>query len=409
MKILLRIIIYMALYLHVTTSSFCQWIQTPVPSADEILCLGTSGVNLYAGTYAQGIFLSTDNGNSWIPRNSGLTNLYVKSFIENDINIIIGTSAGGVFRSSDYGANWSIANNGLPTRTVNTFFLSGTNLFAGVMEDGVFLSNNNGDNWISVNNGLPTRDRDVYAFAIRASNLFTGIEDWGVYLSSNNGESWSPVNNGLTDIDVFALAVIDENIFAGSSGVFLSSNDGASWIAINNGLPITSNRVRTLVVNGTNIFAGFLYHGVYLSTNNGNSWVDVSDGLTSKRINALLVSGTHLFAATDSSVWRRPFAEMITSVQTQKNDFPITYELNQNFPNPFNPSTTITFSLASRSFVFLKVYDALGREVSTLVSEELPAGTYSRQWLCVDFPSGVYFYRLQAGTFSETKKLAILR
>lgn len=83
--------------------------------------------------------------------------------------------------------------------------------------------------------------------------------------------------------------------------------------------------------------------------------------------------------------------------------------LHQNYPNPFNPATTISFNLPSESFVSLKVFDALGREVSILVSKELPAGTYAREWNAAAFPSGVYFYRLQAGSFSETKKLFLLK
>ena len=91
------------------------------------------------------------------------------------------------------------------------------------------------------------------------------------------------------------------------------------------------------------------------------------------------------------------------------NAIPITYELEHNYPNPFNPATTISFSLPSRSFVSLKVFDALGREVSILLAKELPAGTYSLQWNAVDLPSGVYFYRLQADDFIETKKMILLR
>ncbi|MCR4439494.1 MAG: T9SS type A sorting domain-containing protein, partial [candidate division KSB1 bacterium] len=108
-------------------------------------------------------------------------------------------------------------------------------------------------------------------------------------------------------------------------------------------------------------------------------------------------------------VWRRPLSEMITSVKGPETGLPIHFSLGQNFPNPFNPATTISFSLPSKSFVILKVFDALGREVSTLISEELSAGMYARQWNAAGLPSGVYFYRLQAGSFVETKKLVLLR
>lgn len=85
------------------------------------------------------------------------------------------------------------------------------------------------------------------------------------------------------------------------------------------------------------------------------------------------------------------------------------FSLSQNYPNPFNPSTTISFALSSKSFVSLKVFDTLGREVVTLVSEELNAGIYSTPWNTGDLPSGIYIYRLQAGAFAESKKMILMR
>jgi hypothetical protein len=99
----------------------------------------------------------------------------------------------------------------------------------------------------------------------------------------------------------------------------------------------------------------------------------------------------------------------VTFVEDAHFYLPSHFELGNNFPNPFNPSTTISFSLPTKSFVTLKLFDALGREVSTLVSEELPVGTYSRQWNAANMSSGIYFYRLQASSFIETKKLVLLR
>jgi len=88
---------------------------------------------------------------------------------------------------------------------------------------------------------------------------------------------------------------------------------------------------------------------------------------------------------------------------------PVRFLLNQNYPNPFNSSTSISFSLPIQSFVSLKVYDGTGREVVTVVSEYLPAGSYTKQWNANGLPSGSYFYRLTAGSFTETKKLILLR
>jgi len=98
-----------------------------------------------------------------------------------------------------------------------------------------------------------------------------------------------------------------------------------------------------------------------------------------------------------------------TGVNERSGNLPGTVTLGQNFPNPFNPSTTITFSLSSRSFASLKVFEVIGREVATIVDGELPAGNYSRQWNATNMSSGMYYYRLQTGSFAATRKMLFLK
>ena len=85
------------------------------------------------------------------------------------------------------------------------------------------------------------------------------------------------------------------------------------------------------------------------------------------------------------------------------------YTLEQNYPNPFNPVTTINYTVASKDFVSIKVYDVLGNEIATLVNGEKPAGSYSVNFNASKLSSGVYFYRMKAGSFVETKKLILMK
>jgi len=98
-----------------------------------------------------------------------------------------------------------------------------------------------------------------------------------------------------------------------------------------------------------------------------------------------------------------------TNVEQIGYEVPSNYLLSQNYPNPFNPSTTISFAIPNSEFVTLKVYDVLGREVATLVNENLNAGSYSYNFDASNLTSGVYFYKLQAGRYSETKKMILSR
>jgi gluconolactonase len=96
-----------------------------------------------------------------------------------------------------------------------------------------------------------------------------------------------------------------------------------------------------------------------------------------------------------------------TDIENHGSVFPGTFQLYANYPNPFNPSTTINYQLAVKSLVSLKVFDLLGQELAVLVNEELPAGKYWTKWEASGYPSGVYFSRLHAGNFIYTQKMIL--
>ena len=229
---------------------------------------------------------------------------------------------------------------------------------------------------------------------------------------------WTNVSSGLSSArDVRALAVIpstegigDLNLFAGGDGVYLST-DGARW----DSMSVPFSDVRAFTVVGTNLFAGTL-SGVYLSTNRGTSWIDFSSGLqydsTTQHycaVGSLHLHGTDLFAGTDCGVWRRQLPEWITFERSPENGMPVAFRLHQNYPNPFNPSTIIKYELHKSSMVTLSVYDMLGREVSVPVNERRDAGVHEVTFDGSGLASGVYFYRLQAGGFVQSKRLVLLK
>jgi hypothetical protein len=120
----------------------------------------------------------------------------------------------------------------------------------------------------------------------------------------------------------------------------------------------------------------------------------------------------------DMGAWESVRWNPVTGVESQPiAEIPQAYALHQNYPNPFNPSTAIEFALPQASFVNLKIYDLLGKEVATLVAEKLPAGKHQRVWEAKGLASGVYVYRLEAGDHStssgrglvQTRKLILLR
>jgi hypothetical protein len=99
----------------------------------------------------------------------------------------------------------------------------------------------------------------------------------------------------------------------------------------------------------------------------------------------------------------------VIGINQLTNEFPTEFNLYQNYPNPFNPATKIKFSIPKSQFVTLKIYDALGREVSTLVNDRVAAGVYSVEWDAAAYPSGIYFYSINAGNFTQTRKMVMVK
>ena len=407
---------------------------------------GASSTYLIAET-DDGVFLSTDNGTSWTAVDSGLPHspppwhYYVYSLAispasgrAGSTNFFAGTSA-GVFISTNNGTSWTADTSGLANSAVNALAVSGANLFAGT-GNGVLLSTNNGSSWSVDTAGLT--DTNVTALAVSGANIFAGTTGGNsdIFLSTNNGTSWRA--DGLTyPAHVFAFAVLPNGL--GDTSIFAGTDNGI-WQR-----PL-SKIVPAIELNEYNI--GFnLYLNAFYNTNNlritnsslaplvidsvytTTKWFGVSslhDTVTEQDTVSLLVSfipdsarqlykqySDTLYIVSNSiySLTKVPLsAELVgTAVSQNKSGVPKRFGVSQNYPNPFNPTTIINFQLPMSSFVTLKVYDILGREVKVLVNEKLKAGTYTVTFNADKLSSGIYFYRLHAGSFTETKRLLLLR
>jgi hypothetical protein len=126
----------------------------------------------------------------------------------------------------------------------------------------------------------------------------------------------------------------------------------------------------------------------------------VTGGFIYLRSGVVIVQGGALRTIRDS---------ITVGVQPPETPLPIEFALRQNYPNPFNPVTTISFDLPGASHVVLTMYNVLGQEVATAANETLPAGRYTRTFDAGELASGVYFYRLVAGQYTQTKRMMVLK
>lgn len=413
-KLIFRILILTIQLTFLNNFSNAQWFlsSTGITGGASISSLAASGTNIFAATHGEGVYISSNNGNSWEAVNNGLTQLNVYSLGVSGSGIFAGT-LDGVFKSTNNGANWTSASNGIGG-TVRSFAVTGTNIYAGG-GNGVFLSVNDGASWTELINGLP----DLFSatcLAVSGTGVFVGHDNTGsgvpggIYKSTNGGTNWILAVNGLINGNVRCLAASGTTLFAGTSaGVYVSTNDGNNWSQANGGLPGLLY-INTIYASGSNVFVGANPPGqLYMTTNNGTNWLDKSTGFTGAQyVYAILVANNYIFAGKYHSVWRRQYAEII-GIQNISTEIPIAYSLGQNYPNPFNPTTKIEFEIPVASSVRLIIFDEKGCEIKVLSYKVSQAGKYRIEFDAGLLPSGVYFYKLEAGNFSAVRKMLLIK
>jgi hypothetical protein len=225
-----------------------------------------------------------------------------------------------------------------------------------------------------------------------------------------------------------------------------SSNGGLNWsspIRVNNDAPGKEQFFTWMTVDQTTGYLYFVFYDrrnytypdystdVYMarSTDGGSTFTNFVVSATPFIPNYNVFFGDYIgitaahgvvrpfwmrLSSGNLSVWTA-IVDFPVAVENENNSVPVSYTLSQNFPNPFNPSTTIKFTVpefgSTPNHMKLIVYDALGKEVASLVNERLEAGTYQIEWNASNQPSGVYFYRLTAGdgSFIQTKKMILVK
>jgi choice-of-anchor A domain-containing protein/uncharacterized repeat protein (TIGR01451 family) len=397
--------------------------------------------------------IAGNNGNGGGNNQSSWTQLGNIGFNEivwsltNDLNgnLLIGTVGGKIFRTNDNGLTFEHLNQGMNVAFIWSLLVTSNGTIYAGTEQGLFSSNNNGSTW----NSTSLVGSDVRAIANdNSGNLYAGLFGVGIFKSTNNGLSWNIVNNGLTSLAVHSIIVNQSNeIFVGTfgGGIYSSVDGGMNW----NQKPIGYNFVWTLASapNGF-LYAGTYGSGVYRSTDNGNTWVR-SVSYPANFVYALSVDGNgNLYASsweagifvtqTSSNTWQPiglgGFGVSSVLVNSMTNsivagtsngsvfrlinsptnvnssvELPNRFSLEQNYPNPFNPSTTIEFSIANTEQVTLSLYNVLGELVETLINENLEAGNYKVNFTGSNLTSGMYIYHLQAGKFSSSKKMMLMK
>ncbi len=388
---------------HVETGRTIQWEYSLL-----WFCCIARIKKIFIGT-DYGIYVSTDNGATWTLPGSPTTTVYVNYGGNGSPLVASGTNLFAlanldIYQSTDDGASWKQVSSPDSTR----FYCLATNKTALLVgtDKGVYQSTDNGASWNQLLPGFA-----IYSLTTKGNSIFAGSFLNGVFISTDNGITWSaPTYFKTADswaiASVMALTTNGNTLIAGtfSAGLFISIDTGKVWTR-----NLNNNNVGAIAASETRIFAGTDSNGLFVSTDNSTTWatVDASD-LPKKPVNSLVIGGNYLIAATDSGIYRKQIDELATGI-SKDNGTAHQFELNQNYPDPFNPTTTIQFSLQKSSPVSLDVYAFRGKRVMTLMEGQRPAGSHTVTFDGSHIASSAYFCGLQAESFIKMMKMVLVK
>jgi len=387
-------------FLFLTSASYTQWEPVSIPGEDTVYCLSSVNQCIIAGC-KNSVYRSLNYGLKWISSGNGLNYSPVKVIENINSNFYLGSN--NIFKSSNMGINWFCINNQFSNFYAYSFLSTNNYLLCGV-SSGILKTTNEGINWILLTNGLNAQD--IKCIKNIGNLLFAGTSN-GIYRSFNQGDYWTL--NYAQGVNVNCFASYDTKLFAGITnyGVKVTTNLGYTWENFNTGL--NNFNINSLIIYSDIIFAGTDI-GVFASPVNDNYWILYNSGFdVNPKVNCLNLFKNYIYAGTSGkSVWRRMIFDF-AGIENNISNIPDKISLSQNYPNPFNPNTIIKFQINKNSFVSLKIYDVLGIEVATVVNKFIKAGEYETTFKGSGFTSGIYFYKLTAGNFSETRKMILLK
>ena len=317
--------------------------------------------------------------------------------------------------------------------------------------------NSNGDSvWVNRFDGVGsgsdnattiTIDDSGYVYIAGYSAGSNGYYDYVTIKYNEAGvEQWVKRYDGPVNEDDKAVGIVvdkNQNVYVTGEASVMSGSfvrdfatikynkDGDSiWVKLYDGpgnsldkpKDIAMDSIGNIYITGGSIgtgFSGYLDYATIKYSSNGDSlWTrrynaadleDNPEAVTIDKSGNVYVTGNSQDSFTSGGSVTIKYSQTPTGVYQTNLNLPDEYYLRQNYPNPFNPVTNIICRISKSEFVSLKVYDVLGNEIAVLINQEKPAGNYSVEFNGATLSSGIYFYRLKAGNFLDTKKLVLLK
>ncbi|MCX6157978.1 MAG: YCF48-related protein [Ignavibacteriae bacterium] len=384
------------------------------------------------------ILKTFDGGKTWLSTNLGnnysLNSIY---FVDQNTGYIAGGYSvttppypyytyyySKIFKSTNAGLSWNLIfgmNNEYSILKSITFTSGNTGYCVG---SGGYLrkTTNGGMNWATQNLGTG------WLYSVNFINPNTGFicgSSGNLYKTTDSGNTWITINTGISS-SLYSITFPSENTgytCSSNSQVRKTTNSGLNWISSNTNIPYEFDINSIYFINdNTGLAAGVSFpdYGragdIVNTTDGGLNWQRLSvfssyPTYQRRGLNSIhfLNNKTGYIVGEHSTILKTINGGNSVDVKHITTGIPSSYSLSQNYPNPFNPITKIKFDVSKSNYVRIVVYDITGREIQTLVNEKLQPGTYETTFDGSQLTSGVYFYKMITDSYSETKKMILIK
>ncbi len=433
----MKLLLFFAVFLTFSTNIYSQnWVlagNVTAPGVRPSISVSSPNTAWIAdgSQNAPKTFRTTDGGVTWtsIPV-SGIGNELYCIYALNDNIAFAGegyvNGNANVYKTTNAGLNW----NAVLTTSGNGGHFSGLaftkingNIFGLAIAEKVYRSSNFGLNWIELNagvtgvsnaqNSLMIVDNEFYGFGMNNGAA-------RIRLTTNNSGSWSTQQISVSGNYTSAIAFHSNKLFglaATSTSMPMISrttDGGNSWNSVSIGSGVTGTCYLVWVPATPVVYILGSNGGIKRSTDNGTTWVTTPTpgGVTNLTHFDFFQAGMVVYGYAVSSngnvIKLADTLNVLTGLNGNIN-IPSKFLLAQNYPNPFNPVTNIKYSVPQNTFVKISIFDVMGREVSAPVNEYKQAGNYEINFNAENLGTGIYYYRITAGEFTDTKKMVLIK
>jgi len=360
--------------IYKTTNAGFNW--TGISTGDTNGASGLFFLDLNTGWVVGGrgkIVKTTNGGLSWFSQNSGVSSwLNSVYFFDVNMGIAVGSKDSNrvLLKTTNGGGNWQVLIRNSQSRLYSVFMTGPQSIYCVGDSGAVIYSSNGGTSWINHFSGTTSTLRDVIFKNYGPVSIGWVAGKNGVILStSNGGTNW--ISRSFNTVNFYGIdfGSYDSGYVCGRGRIYKTVNGGLNWFQQTTPVPDSVNIKDVFCINSQIVWAAPFTGNLIYSTNGGGP----------------------------------------IGIEPISNEVPIGFLLAQNYPNPFNPNTKIRFSIPKSTLTKLTIYDVTGRVMAILVNEELKPGKYEVDWDASHRASGIYYYKLEAEGFAETKKMVVVK